>query len=372
MKVAVIKLGARIAFDSNSTSGGTGEAMSICDMLQRGGANVNIFTKILKKDKLVEPYVWNNIAEESTNDGLKQCEALVVLNGTVNFFGGAEDYEQLLNYKIINEFHGPIFYILCDPELTLRQIWPSVSKKEWGSKWSEDAISIKRNDIIFLMQPHDTEKVLSALNKNEIVPKKAIHFPFEQFPCLNDSLPFNESPSVDLSYGGTMRNGRRVKKMVKFYFGHNSLNVEMFGKIALDDFDSKLTFGLTTPTFSGPVRYDLMLPKMNDTVAHCVIGDPWYEEINDIPQRLYESIQSGAITFVDNDMDKARRVWKNDPLLGDFLYVNDRQELAEKITLVKSDVSLRKQIYKNQLECIAFDPAKYCSSFVDLINSNLK
>lgn len=47
MKAAVIKLGARITWD---TSGAVapGEAVSICKALVRGGAEVHVFTKILK------------------------------------------------------------------------------------------------------------------------------------------------------------------------------------------------------------------------------------------------------------------------------------------------------------------------------------
>ena len=50
MKVGVIKLGSRISFNANDTSGGNGEARSIIKMLHGGGADVEIFTKILKKD----------------------------------------------------------------------------------------------------------------------------------------------------------------------------------------------------------------------------------------------------------------------------------------------------------------------------------
>lgn len=373
MKVAVIKLGARISFNANDTSGANGEARSICKMLRGGGAEVHIYTKILKKDNLVPEYQWHNIAEDHMTTGL--MDALVVLNGNVNFFGGAEDHEQLLNYKMINNFHGPVFYAFCDPELTLKQVWPSVEKKPWASNWSEQQLKITRNDIVYLSQPHDIIKVTDAMGKNEIKPNNIIHFPFEKFPCLNEQLPFNPTPEVDLSYGGTMRGGRRAQKMVKFYYGHpEEISVEMFGKIEHEDFlkIKKVATAVSTlrqPTFSGPVKYDDMLPKMNKAMAHCVIGDPWYEEINDMAQRAYESIWSNVVTFIDQDMDKLRRVYGRDKVLADFLYVQNREELSEKIALLKSDINLRKQIVRDQIKAIDFDPKEYCESFVNLIGS---
>lgn len=370
MKIGVLKLGARISFSSQGTSGGTGEALSIIRMLTGGGGEVVVFTKILNKDENPDSIEFRNIEDEYSN--INDLECLVVINGTVQFYGGAEDRSQLLNYEIINNFKGPVFYILCDPELTFKQVWPSVSKKPWGSAWEESMLNVVRADIRYISQPFDVDKVLADLKKNEVVPSTITHFPFEKFPCLNDRLEFNPTPTVDLSYGGTMRGGKRMKKMAKFYFGHPSdISVEMFGKIKEEDFKPDLKFGLTLPAFTGPVRYDEMLPKMNQAMCHCVIGDPWYEKINDVPQRLYESIWSSVITFVDADMDKLRRVYGIDKNLADFLYVNDRQELSEKIQLLKSDPSTRRQILQDQVKAVRFVPEEYCSKFVQQIEKLL-
>ncbi len=363
MKVGVIKLGSRISFNANDTSGGNGEARSIIKMLAGGGAEVHIFTKILKKDNLIPEYHWHDIGSDHEYDKL---DALVVLNGNVNFFGGAEDKAQLLNYFIINTFKGPVYYIYCDPELTLKQVWPSVSKKEWAGNWKQKHLEITRDDIVYISQPHDVDHVRKDLKKNEIIPSKIIHYPFEKFPCLNPQLPFNPKPAVDLSYGGTMRGGKRYKKMVKFYFGHpKNISVEMFGKITEEDFaDEKIRF----PKFSGPIRYDEMLPKMNEAVAHCVIGDPYYEEINDMAQRAYESIWSNVVTFIDHDLDQLRRVYGSNKNIADFLYVQSREELSEKIELLKSDSLMRRQIVDEQIKTINFDPKKYCKDFVGLLH----
>jgi hypothetical protein len=374
MEVGVIKLGSRISFNANDTSGGNGEARSIIKMLHGGGCGVHIFTKILKKDNLIPDFTWHDLQDtvSSTLFKMDQLDALIVLNGNVNFFGGAEDPEQLINYEMINKFMGPVFYIYCDPELTLKQVWPSVEKKPWASNWSADRLNIKRTDIVYISQPYDVDIILEELGKNEVVPASIHHFPFEKFPCLNEQLPFNKNPEVDLSYGGTMRGGKRAKKMVKFYFGHpEDISVEMFGKIDLDDFTKikslKLDTTLRAPTFTGPVRYDEMLPKMNRAMAHCVIGDPFYEQINDMAQRAYESIWSNVVTFIDTDLDKIRRVYGADKNLADFLYVSTREELSEKIQLLKQSPETRREIVEAQIKAIAFDAGDYCVDFVTLL-----
>ena len=88
MKIGVIKLGARITWDTDGAVA-PGEAISICKALKRGGAEVHVFTKLLKKDTLDPSLTWHDITEDHNTTGL---DLLVIINGNVNFFGGAEDF----------------------------------------------------------------------------------------------------------------------------------------------------------------------------------------------------------------------------------------------------------------------------------------
>jgi hypothetical protein len=395
MKIAVIKLGARIAFNANDTSGANGEARSIVKILETAGAEVHIITKILKKDDLLPQYKWHNIMETS-QASINECDALLVINGNVNFFGGAEDPDQIMNYMIINKFQGKIFYAYCDPALTLKQLWPAIEKKAWADHWKKDDINITRDDIIYLSQPYDTVKVHDALGKNCVKPKHIEHFPFEQFPCLNEQIPacpFDEL-EFDLSYGGTMRGGKRIAKMIEYYFGFpngshlanngityddgTGMRVEMFGKITKEDFleHPKYGPGLKAtykdedyPKFSGPVKYADMLSKMNKSMTHIVIGDPFYEQINDMAQRAYESIWSGVVTFIDSDLDSIRRVYNRDKELAEFLYVKNRKDAHDKIMMLKKDPQMRMQIVNDQLKAINFQPKAYADWLMDILRN---
>ena len=381
MKVGVIKIGSRISFNARDTSGGNGEARSIIKMLHLGGADVVIFTKILKKDNLLPEYEWRNLSDFNETFSLihplSDLDALLVLNGNLQFPGGAEDPEQITNYKIINQVECPVFYAYCDPELTLKQPGAifTPSKAKWNHKYKKEELFITREDIIYLSQPHDVDKIFAKPSKNEPVPKKIIHFPFEKFPCLNERLSFNPDPKVDLSYGGTMRGGKRVEKMFKYYFNYpKDISVEMFGKIDEDDFADFLEPSHVShrhPLYTGPVRYDEMLPKMNEAMCHIVIGDKYYEQINDMAQRAYESIWSSVVTFIDSDLDQLRRVYGADEDLSELLYVSSRQEAEERIRMLKDSPELREEIVARQFETINFDAKEYCSSFMKIIEDNI-
>lgn len=370
MKVAVVKLGSRISYSAVGTSGANGEAVSIIQMLYHGGCDVVAFTKILHTDTCPSHITWRNIEDEFTNHS--DCDVLVIINGNVNFFGGAEDRPGLLGYHIINSFKGPVFYVYCDPNLVLTQIWSSVEKKPWGQKYRQADIEIIRTDIVYLSQPWDTAEVAKLL---KVPAKTVVHYPFEKFPCMGTQIPSYENPfqtgyNYDLSYGGTFRGGRREKKMVKFYFGHPEyISVEMFGKIKSSDFKPELIKDLSQPVFNGVVRYDEFTSKMNSSLATCVIGDPKYEKLNDVPQRVYECIWSNVVTFIDSDIDKARRVYANKEL-SDFLYVNSREQLSERLMILKKMPEFHKHILEEQIKSVNWDMAKYATGLVDLIRNN--
>ena len=375
MKIGIIKLGSRISYGGRDTSGGNGEVRSIIKILRNGGANVHIFTKILEKDEIVEELFFHQIEDyyDKINDLNLDC--LMVLNGNVNFFGGAEDRSQILNYHIINNFKGKIFYILCDPALQLKQIWSSILRKPWGTKYKEKDILITRDDISYVSQPYRVDLLIDIVNKNGIPIKHAVYFPFEKFPCLNEIIepsPLSELKS-DISYGGTMRGGKREKKMVQFYFGYSeNVDVEMFGKIELTDFKSKLIGNLRPPRFSGTVKYDDFLFKMNTSLSTVVIGDPLYETLEDINQRVYESVWSNVLTFIDSEFDKKRRVFGSDKEISDFLYVDNRKQVEDRINIIKKNPDIREEILKTQIKTVNFNDAKYSCQLFGILEENIK
>lgn len=368
MKIGVLKLGARIQWElDNSVT--SGEAISICKALHRGGAEVHVFTKILKKDTLHPSLHWHDIEDAAQMD-IDQLDLLVVINGNVNFFGGAEDRAQILNYEVTNAFNGPVVYIMCDPELPLHQIWESVEKKPWGSSYSKAQLSIEK-PIHLLSQPFDVPATRAYWTKKGGVELGEVkHFPMERFPFLNEWLTPAANPAVDVLYGGTPRGGRRIPNLYKWYCGlPEDINVEVFGSIKMDDFKKHPKVGKMPekrlPQFTGKVKYGEVLPKMNNALAHLATGDPSYDTLDLIPQRVAECIAAGNVVFVDAKMDISRRIYPKGTMAHDFLYVQNQEEFVERLRALKADPLMRAQIIEDQRVATNFDADVFCTSLVN-------
>lgn len=368
MKVAVIKLGARIILGNKvGSSGASGEARSIINMLTEGGADVHCFTKILAKDEIPDTVTMHQIEEEY--DTINEYDKLVVINGSVNFFGGVEDRAQILNYWMINNFAGTPIYIFCDPNLSLKQLWPSISKKPWASNWKESDILITK-PVNVISQSTNKEKVLSAFKDVDV--KTFNQYDFQKFPMMferPDTGIFGREFERDLSYGGTFRSGRREKKLIDFYFGYpDDLNVEVFGKIKLKDFNEKKIDGLRAPIFTGPVDYDKMLHKMTLSKAHVAIGDAVYPQIGMISQRIYESIMSDCLTFIDEEFDPTKRVFGSSSDLRDVCYIKNRNQVYDRLKSF-TDLDIE-ELASLQHKAVAFDRESYCKIFTSIVKTH--
>lgn len=365
MKIAVIKLGSRIAVGNSGTSGGTGEALSVIKCLTTAGAEVTAYTKVLAKDLTPTSFKVKDILENY--DDIANNDVLVVLNGNVNYFGGQDDPSQTINYKVINNFKGKVFYILCDINLVLKQIWKSVEKKEWASNYKKEDIEITRDDIVYISQPRNTKMVLEKARAQGVNIKDAVHFPFEKFPLvtMKNALPYNYAPSKDLLYGGTFRNGKREDDMIKFYFGYSDdVKVEMFGKIEEKNFNKKKVGTLRLPEFGGAVSYNEFPRKMNDAKATVIIGDKEYKKADDLAQRIYEGILSRNIVFIDETYDFNKRVFKDEELRK-FCYVSSRRKVEERLKNLSEED--RERITAKQIEDTKINVQEYCGNLLNLL-----
>lgn len=375
MRIAIIKLGSRISISSHDSSGGTGETLAIIRMLLKAGVEVSAFTKILKKDETPKDFKILDLIENIDSINKDNYDALLVLNGNVNYFGGEDEPYQTLNYKAINKFNGKVFYIHCDGNLYLRQIWPSIEKKYWHNNYNEEDIKIVRDDIIYLTQSRNTSLVIERANKNGVKINKAFYFPLEKFPLISNDdnyiIPYNFYPKYDLLYGGTFRNGRRQSDMIKFYFGYDpeKYNVTMFGKINIDNFDKNKINGLEYPFFEKGVNYNKFKDKMSESLATVIIGDEIYKKQDDLAQRIYESALSGSFVLIDSSYDFNKRVFNN-PILKQFCYVNNREDVKNRLF----DLKFYRKYYRDLLLedlVFNFNEKQYCDDFINLIGENI-
>ena len=306
---------------------------------------------------------------------------MLVINGSINAFGGAEDamIPDLCIYRMMHYFSGKIFFCQCDLAINfMYDIYDYISSKPWCTKYNKEEYSLENKDIIMITQAHD----IDAHMKNIIKPKnypfernKVKNFSFEKYPAI---MPFahvnvNPSPQFDLGYGGTLRGGRRMKKLVKYYFNYaeNKLKINLYGKLndqKLIDLVNK-TYGndVQMPEFGGTCNFIDNGKVLNMSLATIVIGDEIFEKTSTVQQRAYQAMCANVIAFIDNDLDKNHEVFGKDPLLNKFMYVSNKEDVIKRINGLKIKPELRDIILEKQQEIIHFDVDSWVNKLANII-----
>ena len=348
-KLAVCKIGGRISFgkidkdgnvsNAKDTSGGNGEAKAIIDIAKKSGNfDITILTKTTSKDYFPKDYTFVDIVKLLKDNDIENFlktnafDVLLLINGSINCFGGAEQsiLSDLAIYKMMHLFNGKIVFCSCDICIPfVPDIWKTIAAKEWGNKYKQEDFDLSKKTFYMLTQARDLDALYNILasKKGNVFKRENIeNFSFEKFPCENaiQHVDVNPSPSYDLLYGGTLRAGRRIKKIVNWYYNHPNLNIELFGNMDQDKIDAiaKKQYGVFhKPKFGDSVNYLENSKKMNQALATIVIGDDMYEDTSTVQQRAYEAMCANVITFIDEKLDKPHNVYGFNSGLEKFLYL---------------------------------------------------
>jgi len=368
MNVGVLKLGGRLTWAATDKTGGIGEAKAICELIAMRDSNtVNVYTKVLDKEQSFENPQNIFVHDISFFDEIKD-DVLLVFNGNVNFFGGAEAPDQIRNYILMNRFKGKIFYIYIDPELQLKQIYKSIESKDWGSKYSRDDLEVTRKDIEVITSMYDKSFRCEKFKKSRINVNKFHFFPFEKYPLINNiPLRLKKNPKYDLIYMGTFRGGKRQDKMIKYYFGHEGFNTTFIGKTKLKDF--KKNYSEPVPKFLPAVPFDKIRYEINNSLAHVCIGDKAYDG-RILTPRIYESMLFGTVCLIDAQLDPTQLVFGMRPFLQKFNYVWAKSDVHHRVTTLKREFQLRQDILGFQYSIIhQFNVQEYHNDFMKILGS---
>jgi hypothetical protein len=393
-KLAICKIGGRISFgkvdkdgnvsNAKDTSGGNGEAKAIIDIAKKSGQfDITILTKTTSKDYFPSEYEFVDIVDLLKNGKIeqfmseRQFDVFLLINGTINCFGGAEQSieSDLAIYKMLHLFDKKIVFCSCDICIPFStNIWKTIASKPWSSKYCPDEFDLSNKTFHMLTQARDLDALYNILDKktgNVFKRENIKNFAFEKFPCENaiQHVKLNENPSYDLLYGGTLRAGRRIKKIVNWYYNHPSLNIELFGNMDQDKINAvaKKQYGDTyfKPKFNYPVNYLDNSKKMNQALATVVIGDDMYEDTSTVQQRAYESMCANVVTFIDANLDKPRNVYGSNTEFANFLYLQYPNQLEDRISKIKFDSSFRNKVLEFQQSVINFNRQEWYNDFVD-------
>ena len=113
---------------------------------------------------------------------------------------------------------------------------------------------------------------------------------------------------------------------------------------------------------------DAFTSKMYEAKATVIIGDKLYKELDDLAQRIYESVNAGNVILIDASYDHNKLVFKNDELRL-FNYVNSRDDVIDRLAKLQ-DVDFRRHIYELQKNDIAFNKEDYAIHFRHILEGN--
>lgn len=364
MRLAVLKIGGRLAANNRSSTGGTNEAIEICKRLVKYDINVTFFTKVLESDDKIPGIDIIDLNKESFKTiNKKNYDLLLMFNGNANFFGGVEDELSILNYMVINNYDGKVLYCLTDLNLILKQIDKVVVNKDWGSKYNVGDLKIVRDDIYLVSQAAKNDEIHKIFIKNSINLKKEniYHFPWEMFPAFALSNYNKPWRNVDLIYGGTFRSGKRESDLIKYYFGYpDDISVELFGNIKLEQFKRKEAATLRPPRFSKKLPYKEYIEKTASGLASVIIADPLYKKSSMRTTRFFECIRAGNIVFIDEEYyNNTEFFFGDNDLLKEMCVVDNRDEVADKIRYFKNNPKARNTFIDIQRSAIDFITEDY-------------
>jgi hypothetical protein len=381
MKVAVLKIGGRIHNEAK-VPGPIGEVLFIIQMLVAAGCDVHAYSLISKKKSEIPGCILHDITSEDELEALKTAgfDACVVVNGSVNFFGGEYSPEQILNFRVMHDLAETdpeirFFYCLTDGKLGLSPLVPKIKNRPWASDFDLERLTIDDCRFSYVSQLYDKPTNLKLIEKLKVPIEEVFYFPFEKIPLLKEGV---ESPSslleddrdIDILYVGGFRGGSRAKKMVEYFYGlPDDISIMVRGTIDAKDFQKLPVSSLRPPIFGTKVSYSDLFRVLSGSKAVICIGDPMYHGAG-ISTRVYEAIASGQVTFIDVEYDPNRFVYRN-PTLRDFCYVSGRKDLVEKVRILK-DGDLRSKISDLQKKDTLLNKTEFSNDFVKILKGETK
>jgi hypothetical protein len=376
MKINVLKIGANITAANGSLL--TDEVHAVIKMLHRCGHDVHYYT--IKTRNWVElPEATFHDINDFDESAYNEYDALVVLNGNVNFYGGCETRGDLMTYSFINKSSCPVYYVLTDWLLPLAQMWKGVEDKqvkyEWKNKYTQDQIEITRTDIVMISQIYDIDGLKVILEKREIEYADIVYFPFHEY-LVHEYEPIPiipiEDRMLDLVYGGTFRGGHRQDKMLKYYFGYAETSaVLMFGNIKHKHFNPKRVGDMRYPSFGKKVAHRDFFSAYQKSIATVTISDKKYENAA-ISNRTNEAILGNVVCFIDREYDPQMKIFRNE-LTRNFCYVDSREDVESRLVFLKNNPSAFDKLIREQYADVkrGLDKTEFAETFAAIIKERL-
>lgn len=270
----------------------------------------------------------------------------IIWNGSFNAFGGKIGVPALSSYNFLNKFTKPIIFCVTDTAIPIGDCagWIKGAQKKGNYLELDSAdYTIRPTEIHCLTQTHNIDKFKDHWKGGQNRFGTYEFFPHHMYAMKKQNLQLGISADTqrDLIYFGNMRSGKRNKKFIEFFDGHDGLVVDVYGKWK-DSFTKDIK-----ANFLGPIDTRDLNVEINKSLATVYISDEFNEDCI-WTTRFYEAVFNRTIMFVDIDNDP-KRVY-----FDDFFYISSRKELYDKIKLIKNNPGVREDLLNKQFTALYF------------------
>lgn len=334
------------------------------------------FGNEMKKPKIVDYATAVNVGKYEFDEELVSSLDFVILsNGSLNFFGGAENIWKMNQLKILNMIKCKVYFLLTDTKLGFTDNPGAYSNKPWASKYDLDTLKANK-DLTYITQMHNISDEFKQVYINKFKSKANHtildfkHLPVSKIQMQNERLEWSwENKSHDIGYvGGQLRNKSRALNIGKFLFNlDKNIKSELVGHIKLEQLLKHNKCDIET-THLPEIRHkrvscNKMIEHMSKYKSTLLIGDADHKDIS-FGWRLYEGILANTIIFVDRNLDSKNMLFDND-----FNYISSKEELELKLKKIQNDEQFCKQICNEQYNKHKVDDwSEFKQTFKNIIN----
>ena len=340
MKIAVVRPSRELVHMDSNINGR--EALALYDILEEAGHEVTLmrynYTKPKRVGFLPPKEKIRNIATYSDIPDPNVFDLIFMASGSINFYGGVVDETITAAYHYVSLFKGKVLYLMTDVTLPFKQEWKYVRTKDYID-FDKDYCWID-NDIRVISHFKDTDDVLKLNQKHWGNVTKAVYFPFSRWIITNTKYAKNTG-EYDLVYGGLFRTANAKKGFEKYYID-SKLKSYLFGTTT-EDLRSGGFGDVSHIEFGERVKPDKVIETNTKGLCTVVLGTPHCDD-SAVTLRVFESILSNCVTFIDEPFDSSHFIFGD----FDFLYVNSTEELVEKVKRVREDEEFRQQVLAEQ------------------------
>lgn len=281
---------------------------------------------------------------------LKDYDKILIHSIPLNFYGGCLKPHTITLLKQLAQFQGEVFIFLMDPAIGFYNYARKIYEKRDTLTFMDDlrltieeVETLESRPYIFLCDTFDYELFSKnyqhkkyLIEPAQVIRTNIMHEIFKDLKTFKDQRV--ENKEYDIMYYGSDRRGYRHRKIENYFLkGNYSKCLIGIKKIKHEDIQS---FGYMKP--------EELIKHMNKARLTLVIGDKEHEN-NFLTARYFEGLQANSLAVIDLAYD-TNKIFLDDPLLKEYCYVENSDDIEHLLFTLKQDPYLYKRLVEKQQE----------------------